>query len=146
MTINKILATGFFTGFSPVAPGTAGSVLALIIFFLLPQISMGYWIIIIAVLSLIGVYTATKMEEVYGHDASHINIDEIVGMFISVFLLPKTLIVLIAAFFLFRIFDVWKPFPINNLQSLPKGWGVMADDFLAGIYTNILLQIATRIF
>ena len=67
-------------------------------------------------------------------------------MLVSVFALPKLIGVGIAAFFLFRFFDILKPFLIDKVQSLPKGLGVMADDLLAGIYTNILLQIVVVIF
>jgi len=63
-----------------------------------------------------------------------------------VLFLPKTLIIIVSALILFRIFDIFKPEPVNLLQKLPRGWGVLADDIMAGIYANIVLQISLRIF
>ena len=146
MTFSKIIGTGLFTGYSPIAPGTAGSLLALLIFIFIPEISSVCWLGVIIVLFFVGVYCSTQLEKEYEHDPSQANIDEIVGMLISLLWLPKTWIIIFAAFFLFRIFDIVKPYPVNNLQSLPKGWGVMADDVLAGIYANLVLQISLQVY
>ena len=143
--VNTLFATVLLTGYSPVAPGTVGSLVALVLIVPLAKCAPEIWIAIIVSLTAIGIYTATHAEAVYGHDASQINIDEFVGMCIALFALPKTLVVVSAAFFLFRLFDIIKPFFIDRLQRLPKGWGVMADDILAGLYTNVLLQIAVRV-
>ena len=146
MTFSKIIGTGLFTGYSPIAPGTAGSLLALLIFIFIPELSSVYWIGIIIVLFFVGVYCSTQLEKEYEHDPSQANIDEIVGMFIALVWLPKTWVIIFAGFFLFRIFDIVKPYPANKLESLPKGWGVMADDVLAGIYANIVLQIGVLLY
>ena len=142
----KVCSTILFSGFSPIAPGTVGSFIALVLYFITPHLAPGYWLLIILLLTAIGIYVATQAEEIYGHDASQITIDEFVGMLVSVFALPKLISVSLAAFFLFRFFDILKPLLINKVQSFPKGWGIMADDLLAGIYTNILLQIVIVIF
>jgi len=76
-----------------------------------------------------------------GEDASVIVIDEMVGMWVALFLIKKSLFLITIGFFLYRLLDVIKPFPINRSQRLPKGWGVMVDDLLAGIYTNLVLQV-----
>ena len=139
--IDKFLATGFFSGYSPYAPGTVGSAVALIIAFEL-NLDFQNAVVLIAITLAIGVKTSSRLEHVWGKDSSKIVIDEFVGMWIS--LLGHDLSevwVLLTAFVVFRIFDIFKPLGINNLQKVPSGWGVMIDDVLAGIYTNIVLWI-----
>ena len=85
------------------------------------------------------------MERYYGDDPSEVTIDEVVGMWISLFLLPKKIFVVIAAFFLFRIFDIIKPFPARKFDDMHGGFGIMMDDVIAGMYTNIILQLAILI-
>ena len=141
--LSRIIATGFFTGYSLVAPGTAGSVLALVIYWVIPGFR-DYWLLSVSgIVFFIGVWAATRVEQTDGHDASIINVDEIVGMWISLLFLPGPLPAewKIGAFILFRVFDVLKPFPINQSQNLPGGWGVMMDDVIAGIYTNLSLRL-----
>ncbi len=93
----------------------------------------------------VGVWAAGVAEKAYGHDAGKINIDEVVGMLCAVLFLPQTTWTLLAAFFLFRLFDVLKPFPANRSQALPRGWGVMADDVIAGVYANLVVQVGLRL-
>ena len=81
-----------------------------------------------------------------GHDNGKIVVDEFIGFLFALLFLPKTLMVIIIAFILFRIFDIFKPEPVNVLQKLSGGWGVLADDVMAGIYANFSLQILIRIF
>ena len=85
------------------------------------------------------------MEQRYGHDPAEVTIDEVVGMWISLFLLPKKIFIVIAAFFVFRFFDIIKPFPARKFDKMHGGFGIMMDDVIAGIYTNIILQIALLI-
>ncbi len=91
----------------------------------------------------VGVIAAGEVEKTDGHDASIINVDEIVGMWLALLFLPAGLsfVWTIGSFFFFRGFDIWKPFPINHSQKLPGGWGVMMDDLLAGMYTNLMLRL-----
>lgn len=146
--ITRLISTGLGVGYSPVAPGTAGSFLIIVIYWLLPEINNAALLLYIVVLFFIGVYSASITEEEMirqmgperGHDASIIVIDEIIGMLIAVFAVPKHVYYLIAAFILFRLFDITKPFPANRSQKLPKGWGIMIDDIVAGVYANILIQ------
>jgi phosphatidylglycerophosphatase A len=88
-----------------------------------------------------GIWCTPPVEHDKGKDPGIIVIDEFAGLWISVLFLPQNIYVLIAAFLLFRILDIIKPFPANRAQTLPAGWGVMTDDVIAGIYTNIALQI-----
>ncbi|MCR4440397.1 MAG: phosphatidylglycerophosphatase A [bacterium] len=144
--LSRLCATGLYTGFSPVAPGTVGSALALILAVVLPHPGVLGGALALLVLVPLGVVTATRAEQAYGHDASRINIDEIAGMALSLVGLPRTFVVYGAAFLVFRALDVLKPFPVDELQELPGGWGVMADDLMAGLYTCIGLHVALKMF
>ena len=150
--IARLVATGFYTGYSPVAPGTAGSLFALaILWFLDPSDSfLGPGLVL---LFFLGVWVSTRVEREEirqggKHDPSIVNIDEIAGMGLSVVFLPHSVsrAWLIAGFLLFRVFDIVKPFPANRAQNLPGGWGIMIDDVIAGIYANAVLQVMVRIF
>lgn len=146
MTIGKvrllyyILGSGFGSGYFPIAPGTAGSIVGLLIFFLMP-IGLHYWLIIICLFFILGVWAATQIEREKGHDPGLVVVDEMVGQWIALLFIPVTLFHYAAAFILFRFFDILKPFPINRSQNLKEGWGIMIDDVLAGVYANLLLQI-----
>lgn len=135
-----IIATGFGSGYAPLMPGTAGSLLALIIYILFPYGNL-LWLIIIIATFFIGVWTAGIVESDKGKDPGIIVIDEFAGQWISLIFLPTNIYVFLAAFILFRILDIFKPFPANKAQEFPGGWGVMTDDVIAGVYTNIVLQI-----
>ena len=137
------ISTLFGIGYFPKAPGTAGTLFAAMVYFILPEKWIGsvYLILSILFLSLISVLFISKAEKKLGHDNGKIVIDEFFGYFVAMMFLPKSLLILTLAFILFRFFDIFKPEPVNVLQKLPKGWGVMADDIMAGIYTNICLQI-----
>jgi phosphatidylglycerophosphatase A len=101
---------------------------------------------ILAVVLVVGFYASGKTEEALGeHDPSCVVIDEVAGIMIAFFLLPLNLPVLITAFFLFRAFDMFKIYPANRFESLKGGLGIMADDIVAGLYANILMQIAIRV-
>lgn len=138
--INRFVARGFFVGNIPGAPGTWGSILAVILLLFLPSLLSNIWIII--PLFFLGVYTA-HWEEIFTgiHDHGKIIIDEIVGLFIVFIGIPHQPWLLITGFFLFRFFDILKPLGIAKTQQLPGGWGIMADDILAGILSNLILQI-----
>jgi phosphatidylglycerophosphatase A len=141
----RLIATTFFSGYFPVAPGTVGSAIALIIWLILPKFRDIPLLLCIGMFYFLGVWVSGELEKIEGRDASLINIDEAVGMWISLLFLPHHLhwFWWLGAFFIFRFFDIVKPFPINRSQNLPDGWGVMMDDVLAGIYTNITLHIGT---
>ena len=141
--IHRLIATGLYSGYFPIAPGTVGSFLALVFFCLIPDFRGFILLTGIILLFFIGVWAASQTEKTDGHDASIINVDEIVGMWISVLFISSGVAWYwwIGGFFIFRIFDIIKPFPINSSQKLPGGWGVMIDDVIAGVYTNCILRI-----
>ena len=144
-----LIATGGGLGYSPFAPGTVGTLgCGVLLWLLMPgEIAssgpLAILVLSISVLAFIAmsIWASTRAEAVFGHDASKIVIDEFAGFVIAVLLLPKTLIVYIAAFLLFRIFDILKPFPAARAESLPGGVGIVLDDLVAGLYANILIRI-----
>ncbi len=136
----RLIATGFFAGYSVFAPGTVGTVVALVIYCLLPPLSLFSWIVFLTLLFPLGVYTASAGESVWGKDPAPVVIDEIVGFFVTMFWLPFSLWLGIAGFFLFRALDIVKPPPARQSEALPGGWGVVVDDVIAGIYGNLILR------
>ncbi len=152
MNLPVIISTLFGTGYFPKMPGTAGTLIAALVYLLLPvklfssRENNVIFLICVLTLSLISVFFISKAEKKLGHDNNKIVLDEFLGYFIAVVFLPKTVLIAIFAFILFRFFDIFKPEPVNILQKLSAGWGVMADDLMAGVYTNISLQILIRIF
>jgi phosphatidylglycerophosphatase A len=144
---NKLFGSGFYTGYIPFAPGTFGSLAALIIY-MIPGFENPYIILPATVLLvLIGIPAATQFEKFYKmEDPPYCTIDEMAGMWISLFMVPKKVIPVIMAFFLWRIMDILKPFPARKLESLKGGWGVMFDDIAAGVYSLIFVHLFLLIF
>ena len=147
--IVRFLATGAFSGYAPVAPGTVASfICAVLAWFLLPDLTTGsstlavvsMLISLVAFLAL-AIWAADSAERAYGTDASRIVIDEFAGYLVAVALLPKSIFVYGAAFLLFRLIDIVKPFPAGRAESLAGGAGIVLDDVVAGIYANILIRI-----
>ena len=142
----KYIATFGFIGYLPVAPGTFCSLIAMFLWLLLKP-STAVHIVILLVALILGVISAHIAERSLGRDSGHIVIDEFCGYTISVLLLPMTLGHLLAAFLLFRFFDILKPPPIRWVESkLTGGLGVIADDLMAGIYTNVCIQLWMYIY
>ena len=143
--LTKAFASGLFSGYSPIASGTVGSAVGLALYFI-PGFERAYVIIPICLLVyFVGVKAAEAMERVYGHDPSEVTIDEVLGMWISLLFLPKTVLVALIAFFVFRILDIAKPYPARLFDKTPGGSGVMLDDVVSGIYTNLLIQLAVAL-
>ena len=136
----RLVATLFFAGYSPFAPGTAGTAVAFFIYCLLPPLGLSAWIVSLAALFLVGVYAASAGESAWGSDPPYVVIDEAVGFWATVFLLPPSVGLGIAGFFLFRALDIVKPPPARQSEALPGGWGVVMDDLVAGIYGNLILR------
>ena len=146
---NLLVSVGFI-GYFPIASGTVTSIFtAALYFFLIPPLSPAGNLLLIGILllvSLVFVPIIKSAEKDMGHDSRKITIDELIGFCFAVMFLPHTLMVFIYALVLFRVFDIVKPTPINQLQNLPHGWGVLADDIAAGIFSNIIIQILIIFF
>ena len=140
--ILKFIATLGFIGYLPIAPGTWGTAAGLVFVMLLKPSATSYAVLIVLGF-LLGTVASTAAERVIGRtDSGHIIIDEFIGFLVSVIFVPQTYGYFVAAFFLFRFFDILKPFPIRQAErGLKAGLGVMTDDVLAGIYTNVILQM-----
>jgi phosphatidylglycerophosphatase A len=142
-----LLGSFFFTGYSPFASGTVGSAAALALYWLLPFTANGTVLILGAcVLLFIGLPAAQRLADFYGDDPSVVVIDEAAGMWFALAFLPKTWIVALAAFLLFRVFDIFKPQPAKYFDRMKGAGGIMMDDVVAGIYANIVLQVALLLF
>lgn len=137
----KEIATLGFIGYLPVAPGTWGT-LAGLAFVICLRLSLPLHLSAIAFCTIAGMIASGIAEEMIGEqDSSHIIIDEFTGFLISFIALPRTPEYFIAAFLLFRFFDILKPMPIRTVERLlPGGIGIMADDIMAGVFTNLILQ------
>lgn len=137
----RLIASVFYLGYLPVAPGSLGSFGALFLYYFVkddPQ----FMAISIVVCSLLGLLTAGRAEELFGgKDSGEIIIDEFTGMLVSLYFLPPRMSCIVAAFLLFRFFDIVKPPPINRLEKVPGSLGIMSDDLLAGVYTNLILRL-----
>ena len=98
------------------------------------------WFIILVITFVVGVYAADRMSEEWGPDPGRVVADEGIGYLITVAFLPHNIWTAVLGFVLFRILDIWKPFPTRTLERLPGGWGIVADDVMAGIYGNLVLR------
>jgi phosphatidylglycerophosphatase A len=140
------VASAAGAGFAPFAPGTAGSLLAVLLLWLIPFSTFSLGVTLIGV-TVAGIWAGGRIEQLSAQrDPGLIVIDEVAGMMLSVLTLPRTVGVLLVAFFCFRILDIVKPFPARQAQSLPGGVGVMVDDLIAGAYTLLLLAASRVLF
>lgn len=137
--IVEIIASCFYVGFIPGAPGTYGSLFALLLISQFSSLTKNYSILIFIV---IGLIFSTLMEKQTGkEDDQRIVIDEFVGMLITFYYVTPNLLYLGIGFILFRLYDIYKPYPIMKVQKLPSGLGIMLDDIIAGVYARIVLHI-----
>ena len=135
------ITTLFGVGYCPGLPGTAASVVAVLIFILIK--SPIYYLIFTVASVAAAFLLSTPAEKVFGvKDCKKIVIDDFSGMLVSLLFIPKTIKFVIIAFFLFRMFDMLKVPPANKLERLPGARGIVGDDLVAGIYANIVIQIA----
>ena len=146
VSLGKFIGLGFGSGLSPAAPGTAGSLVAVVIYYLVSQAAGSATPYILASLILVGaplgIWATGLLITDAEPDPGRVVWDEFVGMWITCLFLPATIPWLAAAFFTFRVFDVLKPWPANRLESWPGGLGIMADDVVAGLYGAALLNAA----
>lgn len=138
-----LISTVLYIGYSPLAPGTTGTLIAIPLVLILSLFSPFTYGVTTGVIFFCGVWSSGKAELFFQKkDAPPIVIDEVVGFLISMFFLPPKWQYLFLGFFLFRFLDIVKPYPANFMNKQVKGgWGIVMDDVFAGIYTNIVLQI-----
>lgn len=140
-----LLATGCYAGMIPGAPGTYASLLCTLAFFLVfslrHRIEPALHLSAVCLIAALGALAAAEVSRQRAEEDPHIVvIDEIAGQLTAFLFLPVTPFNLAAGFLLFRLFDIWKPFPIRRLEGLKNGVGIMADDLVAGIYADAVLQ------
>jgi phosphatidylglycerophosphatase A len=141
-TLLKYVATLGIIGYVPFAPGTFGTLCAFVLFIAVKP-SLFFHLALLALFIPLGIISSHHAERTLKvNDSKHIVIDEFCGYLLSVLFMPFSFVSALAAFFLFRVFDILKPFPIRKIESfLIGGIGIMADDIMAAIYTNIILQV-----
>jgi phosphatidylglycerophosphatase A len=140
--MHKLICTWFGIGYIK-GGGTVAAFVCCVCWFFAAKNGCNNKIFFITTLLItaIGIWSATKVETDWGKDSYRVVIDEVSGMAVSLLFVPLQLKYIATAFILFRFFDILKPLFIRNLEKLPGGWGVMADDLLAGIYTNLIMQV-----
>ena len=145
--LSEWLATCFKIGHLPIAPGTWGSLAAIIGWWLwLQYLDPLVFIVLIIAIFAIGVFTTNTIIAHTGEkDPSRIIIDEVAGQWLGLLILPDGMLYIAGAFVLFRFLDIFKPWPIRQMEQFPKGWGVMLDDTLAGLLTLGLIQVVSRL-
>jgi len=138
-----LIATGFYSGYLPKAPGTWGSLVGGLLVFLLHALSLQIYLSVVAGLFIVGSFVAGEAEKILDNrDPGVVVIDEIVGMLITMIAVPVTPLTMALGFILFRVFDIAKPFPVNFFdQHFHGGLGIMLDDVVAGIYSLIIMQL-----
>jgi phosphatidylglycerophosphatase A len=137
------LSLGFGSGLAPKMPGTMGTLIGVVLFILLPVLDWKIYIGIVVLAFIVGVflcdYTAKALNV---HDHPGIVWDEIVGYFITMFMVPKSWLWVVVGFVLFRVFDILKPWPISLAdKKVHGGFGIMLDDVIAGVFALIIIQI-----
>ena len=143
--IIKAISTFFYVGYLPFIPGTLASVAALFLFYLARNNNLAQVFLTLVVI-ILGFLASGRAEKLFNKkDPEYVVIDEVSGMLLSFAFIPYDIRLVVIAFILFRIFDILKPFPINKLERLPGSVGIMSDDIVAGIYTNIILQVLLRL-
>lgn len=154
-TLARMLAaavgTGFYTGYFPIAPGTVGSAVGIALYALLVNLrvlsssSPAGWIATLGLVFVAGFLSARHLEARFGQDNKRIVVDEIWGMLISLAFLPPSPAYAVAGFFIFRVFDIVKPFPARHAERVGHGIGVMLDDGVAGVYACLILHAAKAV-
>lgn len=143
----RLLATVGYVGYVPLAPGTAGSLAALpLLWFVLPGLSLPAATAVVLMIFGIAVWSADWQAHEEQKDPQEVVIDEFAGQIIALLFVPPTFFNVVAGFILFRLFDVYKPFPSRQSEKLSGGWGIVMDDVVAGIYANMVLRVFIHFF
>jgi len=139
--IEKIIGSGLFTGYFPYASGTVGSLAAVLIYLIPGFENPTVMLLFISFFTAIGIPVSTKFENIYGKDPAQCTIDEFVGTWISLLFVPKRAIYILLAFIIWRLFDIIKPFPARQIESIKGGIGIMFDDIISGLYALIIIHM-----
>ena len=145
---HQLIATGCGVGFFPYGPGTMGALFAIVVWYLLSLLVsipslIGITLALVVLFTFLGAWSATVSERYWGEDPSRVVIDEVVGQWIVLLAIPFDFQLwhVIVALALFRFFDIVKPLGVRKMENFKGGWGIMADDILAGVYGFIVLQL-----
>lgn len=140
--LHKLIATTAGIGYIGKGGGTVAAIAFCLLWILLPASYVhSYWqVLIVLFVTAIGVWSSNKVESLWGKDSSKVVIDEVAGMAITLLLVPHNIWFMLVSLAAFRFFDIVKPLGIRSMEKLPKGWGVMADDVLSGVYAWLLVQ------
>lgn len=144
--IDKLLGSGFYTGYIPFASGTFGSFAGLLIYFIPGFEKPAIMIPAVIILAVYGIYVGTQFEKAYGKDPAQCTIDEIVGTWVSLLFVPKALWISLIVFVIWRLSDIVKPFPARKLEQLNGGLGIMIDDIVSGFYVLIIVHLFILIY
>ncbi|HEX9189537.1 MAG TPA: phosphatidylglycerophosphatase A [Vicinamibacteria bacterium] len=143
----RVVATAFGSGRSPVAPGTAGSAVGVLLFWPLASLGWRWQLLAALVLFLVGTLAAGRVADRVGRkDPGIVVVDEVVGQWVTLAALPFTPVTAAVGFLLFRVADVVKPWPARDLEALPGGWGIMADDVAAGVWAHLALRASLALW
>ena len=144
--LSILISSYFYLGYSPVAPGTVGTLGAVILFYVISGFSNLFYLIFVIALIIFSVWVSGIARiRLADSDPSCIVLDEVCGFLVTMILIPPTIANIAMGFLFFRFFDILKPPPIRRSERLSGGMGIVADDVLAGIYANILLQIVVMV-
>ncbi len=142
-----LLSLGFGSGLAPVAPGTFGTLVAVPLYLLLAQLSLPWYLLVVAIAFGVGVYLCQYTSDALGvHDHGGIVWDEFVGYWITMIAVPLAWQWILLGFVLFRVFDIVKPWPVKVADVKMKGgFGIMLDDVLAGLYALACMHLALQL-
>ena len=139
--INTLISSFFFLGYSPVAPGTAGTLGAIPLFYLIASyLSSEWYILILILITALAIMVSSRAEKIYNkEDPGEVVIDEVVGYLVTMAFIAPTAVNIVLGFLLFRALDILKPFPCRRLEKIHGGYGIVLDDVAAGVWANLLL-------
>jgi phosphatidylglycerophosphatase A len=141
----KLFSTFFYVGMMPFAPGTLGSFAGLLVFLSAKDAPL-VCAALFALITGLGFFSAGRAEKIFGKkDPGEVVIDEVAGIFIVFFMVPVNTLNLLAGFVLYRVLDIFKPFPARRLEGLRGSLGIMSDDLVCGLYANIILQVLLKL-
>lgn len=135
------VATFFGTGYAPLAPATVASFAFMAIWGLVGPVPLWGQLVLLAAVIAVGVPAATYVERREGKDPHKVVSDEVAGMIVTYLGVSTGWVGLFVGFLWFRLFDIAKPWPVRRLESLPEGWGITADDLMAGVYAHLALRL-----